>query len=70
MLDGIQSYEELTPDQRNHARRLLMCISDTANAVAKLPETSSKDASLLKNSVMIYCIPLNMRHCGSLLRLL
>ncbi len=48
MLNGIQSYEELTPDQRNHARRLLMCISDTANAVAKLPETSSKDASLLK----------------------
>ena len=48
MLSGIQSYDELTPDQRNQARRLLMCISDTANAVAKLPETSAKDASLLK----------------------
>lgn len=48
MLNGIQSYDELTPDQRNHMRRLLMCISDTANAVAKLPETNSQDASLLK----------------------
>ena len=48
MLSGIQSYDELTPEQRNQTRRLLMCISDTANAVAKLPETSAKDASLLK----------------------
>lgn len=48
MLEGVQNYNELVPEQRTKMRRLLMCISDTSNAVAKLPETSAEDARFLK----------------------
>lgn len=49
MLTDIQSYSALKPEQRNQMRRLLMCLSDTAFDVAKLPETSSSDARFLRN---------------------
>lgn len=48
LLEGIQSYDDLKPEQRTQTRRLLMCISDTASSVAKLPETSAEDAKYLK----------------------
>ncbi|MFP3029566.1 MAG: inorganic phosphate transporter PitA [Arsenophonus sp.] len=49
MLTDIQSYSALKPEQRNQMRRLLMCLSDTALDVAKLPETSFLDARFLHN---------------------
>lgn len=49
MLADIQSYSALKPEQRNQMRRLLMCLSDTALDVAKLPKTSSSDARFLRN---------------------
>ncbi len=47
ILKGIQSYSELNSEQRNNMRRMLMCIADTAESVAKLPETSGEDARFL-----------------------
>ncbi|MCG3460637.1 inorganic phosphate transporter PitA [Xenorhabdus bovienii] len=47
MLGSIHNFSELTPDQRNNMRRMLMCAADTAGAVAKLPETSLEDARFL-----------------------
>lgn len=49
MLTNLQSYDQLTVEQRSHLRRLLMCVTDTADKVAKLPETSSADQRFLKN---------------------
>lgn len=49
MLTDIQSYSELKPEKRNQVRQLLMCLSNTALDVAKLPETSSSDARFLRN---------------------
>ncbi|MGP1924099.1 MAG: inorganic phosphate transporter PitA [Arsenophonus sp. NEOnobi-MAG3] len=49
MLMDIQSYSALKPEQRNQMRRLLMCLSDTALDVAKLPETPFSDARFLRN---------------------
>jgi low-affinity inorganic phosphate transporter len=48
-LHNLQSYSQLTVDQRSQLRRLLMCITDTANNVAKLPETSAADQRFLKS---------------------
>ncbi|UDG81181.1 Low-affinity inorganic phosphate transporter 1 [Candidatus Hartigia pinicola] len=48
LLRGIKSYNELTTEKRSYIRCLLLCISDTANAVAKSSETSSKDTLILK----------------------
>ncbi|ETS31691.1 phosphate/sulfate permease [Photorhabdus khanii NC19] len=47
ILQGIQSYSGLNSEQRNNMRRMLMCIADTAESVAKLPETSTEDARFL-----------------------
>lgn len=47
MLNNLQSYDALSVEQRSHLRRLLMCISDTAEKVTKLPETSSDDKRFL-----------------------
>ncbi|MGD9426309.1 inorganic phosphate transporter PitA [Pantoea sp. NSTU24] len=47
LLNNLQSYEQLTTDQRGHMRRLLLCISDTADKVARLPETSADDKRFL-----------------------
>ncbi|EYU15156.1 phosphate/sulfate permease [Photorhabdus aegyptia] len=47
LLKGIQSYSELNAEQRNNMRRMLMCIADTAESLAKLPETRAEDARFL-----------------------
>ncbi|NIH16131.1 inorganic phosphate transporter PitA [Serratia symbiotica] len=47
-LHNLQSYSQLTVKQRSQLRRLLMCITDTAND-AKLPETSEADQRFLKS---------------------
>ncbi len=47
MLDNLQSYDDLSVDQRSHMRRLLMCVADTASKVAKLPDTSKEDKRML-----------------------
>lgn len=49
LLVNLQSYDDLTVDQRSHMRRLLMCVAETAGAVAKLPETSAQDRRFLNN---------------------
>lgn len=47
LLSNLQSYDALSVEQRSHLRRLLMCISDTADKVTKLPDTSSDDKRFL-----------------------
>jgi low-affinity inorganic phosphate transporter len=47
LLTNLQSYSDLAPEERSHMRRLLMCVSDTADKVAKLPETSPADKRFL-----------------------
>lgn len=47
LLHNLQSYDELNVEQRSQLRRMLMCISDTADKAAKLPETSPDDKRLL-----------------------
>ncbi|RDK92782.1 low-affinity inorganic phosphate transporter [Enterobacillus tribolii] len=47
MLGNLQSYSELNVEQRNHMRRLLMCIADTSEKAGKLPETSLSDRRYL-----------------------
>lgn len=49
LLNNLDNYERLNADQRSHVRRLLMCIADTANKVANLPETSATDKLFLSN---------------------
>ncbi|VTN12425.1 Low-affinity inorganic phosphate transporter 1 [Raoultella terrigena] len=48
MLTGIESYDTLTLDQRSQLRRIMLCISDTTDKVAKLPEVNGDDKRLLK----------------------
>ncbi|WP_058910457.1 inorganic phosphate transporter PitA [Entomohabitans teleogrylli] len=48
MLTGLESYDKLSVEERSHLRRLLLCVSDTADKAAKLPETSSGDKRYLK----------------------
>ena len=48
MLTGTESYDTLTVEQRSHLRRILLCISDTTDKVAKLPEVNADDKRLLK----------------------
>ncbi len=47
LLNNLQSYDALSVEQRSHLRRLLMCISDTADKVTKLPDTTSDDKRFL-----------------------
>ncbi len=47
LLNNLQSYDALSLDQRAQLRRLLMCISDTADKAAKLPETNGEDRRFL-----------------------
>ncbi|SLM61203.1 inorganic phosphate transporter PitA [Dickeya aquatica] len=58
LLNNVKHYEELPADDRARARRLLMCISDTLDKVAKLPETSADDKRLLNNlrSDLLYTV--------------
>lgn len=48
LFNGLQSYDDLTIEQRTQTRRILICLSDTISTIAKLPETSSKDARYLQ----------------------
>ena len=48
MLGNIESYSQLSVDQRSQLRRVMLCISDTAEKVAKLPEVNADDRRLLK----------------------
>lgn len=47
LLTNLQSYSDLTPEQRSHMRRLLMCVADTADKVTKLNETTAADKRFL-----------------------
>lgn len=47
MLTNLTSYDQLTPENRAQLRRLLLCISDTADKVAKLPQTSAQNQRYL-----------------------
>lgn len=49
LLEDLDSYDQVTPDQRSHLRRLLMCIADTADKILKLPETLVEDKRFLSN---------------------
>ncbi|CFQ90197.1 phosphate transport protein [Yersinia pseudotuberculosis] len=49
LLTDLKSYDDLTVDQRSQMRRLLMCVAETAGAVAKLPETSAENRRFLNN---------------------
>src|SRR5476649_653874 len=49
LLENLQSYDGLSPFERSHVRRLLMCIADTADRVVKLPQTSSEDKRFMIN---------------------
>lgn len=49
LLNNLQSYDQLTVEQRTNLRRLLMCVTETADKVARLPETSAADQRFLKN---------------------
>jgi len=47
LLNNLTSYDALNVEQRSQLRRLLMCISDTAEKAAKLPETKADDKRFL-----------------------
>ncbi|KQN64110.1 phosphate transporter PitA [Erwinia sp. B116] len=47
LLNNLSSYDALNVDQRSQLRRLLMCISDTAEKAAKLPETPADEKRFL-----------------------
>ncbi|MGB9094956.1 inorganic phosphate transporter PitA [Erwinia sp.] len=47
LLNNLQSYDKLNVDQRAQLRRLLMCISDTAEKAAKLPDVTNDDKRFL-----------------------
>ncbi|WP_410013053.1 inorganic phosphate transporter PitA [Sodalis sp. C49] len=49
LLDNLQSYDKITPFERAHVRRLLMCVADTADRTAKLPQTTGEDKRFLNN---------------------
>lgn len=49
LLSNLQSYDQLSPDQRYHVRRLLIYILDTADKVSKQPNISDSDKYYLSN---------------------
>ncbi|WP_440867381.1 inorganic phosphate transporter PitA [Symbiopectobacterium purcellii] len=49
LLNNLKSYDQLNAEDRGRVRRLLMCIADTMDKVAKLPETTSEDRRFLNN---------------------
>lgn len=48
MLANIESYDKLPVEQRSQLRRVLLCISDITDKVAKQPDVSAEDQRLLK----------------------
>ncbi|MGL9750596.1 MAG: inorganic phosphate transporter PitA [Symbiopectobacterium sp.] len=49
LMNNLKSYNQLNAEDRGRVRRLLMCIADTIDKVAKLPETTSEDRRYLNN---------------------
>ncbi|AKZ65667.1 inorganic phosphate transporter PitA [Candidatus Palibaumannia cicadellinicola] len=49
LLSNINSYDQLSPEQRLNMRSLLICLSDIANQVAILPDTTKTDKIFLNN---------------------
>lgn len=49
LLENLQNYDTLTPFERSHVRRLLMCIADTADKTAKLSQTTGEEKRFLVN---------------------
>ncbi len=49
LLNNLSGYDALQPEQRSHLRRMLLCIADTSDKVAKLPQISNQDQRFLKN---------------------
>ncbi|MEI2267473.1 inorganic phosphate transporter PitA [Erwinia sp. CGal63] len=47
LLNNLQSYDALSVEQRSQLRRLLMCISDTADKTAKLKSVPAEDQRFL-----------------------
>ena len=47
MLTNLSNYDQLSVEKRSQMRRLLLCISDTADKVASLPQTNSQDRKFL-----------------------
>ena len=48
MLGDIESYDKLAVEQRGQLRRIMLCISDVTDKVAKLPDVNADDKRLLK----------------------
>lgn len=48
MLTGIESYDKLSVEERGQLRRIMLCISDTTDKVAKMQEVNADDQRLLK----------------------
>lgn len=48
MLTNVESYDNLSIEQRSQLRRIMLCISDTTDKVAKMPQVNSDDQRLLK----------------------
>ncbi|MBK4715268.1 MULTISPECIES: inorganic phosphate transporter PitA [Tenebrionibacter/Tenebrionicola group] len=48
LLNGLESYNSLSVEERGHMRRLLLCISDTADKAASLPGAKADDKRYLK----------------------
>ncbi len=47
LLNNLQSYDQLSIEQRGQMRRLLLCIADTADKASKLPEVNADDKRFL-----------------------
>ncbi|POP45200.1 anion permease [Superficieibacter electus] len=48
MLADIDNYDKLPVEQRSQLRRIMLCIADTTDKVAKMPDVSADDQRLLK----------------------
>ncbi|WP_312951569.1 inorganic phosphate transporter PitA [Superficieibacter sp.] len=48
MLGSIDNYDKLPVEQRSQLRRIMLCIADTTDKVAKMPDVSADDQRLLK----------------------
>lgn len=49
LLTNLNSYDQLTPEKRSQLRRLLLCIADTSDQVAKLSNTPTQDKRFLND---------------------
>lgn len=47
LIGNLYHYDELNPEQRITMRRLLVCVADNVNKIAKMPTTSNEDKRLL-----------------------